>query len=75
MRTNGDANASAGGSVVEVQAAPGVIGAIRAFPRGVVRVLLQPFPWEVHNVNAAMAAIENLFIGMYLIRRVRRIGT
>jgi len=71
MRSNSEANAAAGGSVVEVHVAPGVIGAIEAFPRGVVRVLLQPFPWEVRNVNSALASLENIFIAFLLIRYAR----
>jgi hypothetical protein len=73
MRANGEANARAGGSVVEVQVAPGLGGMIRALPRGVVRVLLEPFPWEVRNVNSALAAAENLFIAALLISYSRRI--
>jgi len=69
MRANGAANAEAGGSVVDVQVAPGIFGTIRAFPSGVVRVLLQPFPWEVHNFNAGLAALENLFVGWFLLRQ------
>jgi len=71
MRTNGAANAELGGSVVDVQVAPGILGTIRAFPSGVVRVLLQPFPWEVHNFNAGLAALENLFVGWFLLQQVR----
>ena len=61
VRTRGQRNAI-GGSAVEIQAAPGVAGALVAFPRGAVRVLFQPFPWEIHNFNAGLAAAENLFI-------------
>ncbi len=72
MERSGEANA-AGGSVVEVQTAPGIVGAIRGFPRAVVRVLLEPFPWEVHNLNAALAAAENLFVGWFILMRARRL--
>lgn len=73
MRTNGEANARAGGSVVTVQTAPGVTGMIEGIPEGVVRVLLEPFPWQVKNVNAALAAAENLLIAGLLLRYGRRI--
>jgi hypothetical protein len=65
-RTSGQGNAI-GGSVVEVQVAPGVVGTLLAFPRGIVRVLLQPFPWEIHNFNAGLAAAENLFILLFVL--------
>lgn len=73
MQANSDANAKAGGSVVEVQVAPGIGGVIRALPRGVVRVLLEPFPWQIRNVNSALAALENLFIAGLLIRYARHV--
>jgi len=73
VRSNSEANAALGGSVVEVQAAPGVLGALMSLPRGFVRVLLQPFPWEIHNVNAALASLENLFIGWYLTTRLTKL--
>jgi hypothetical protein len=37
-------------------------------PRGVVRVLLEPFPWDVHNLNSGLASIENLLIAWFLLR-------
>jgi hypothetical protein len=67
MRTNGELNARAGGSVVNVQAAPGILGVVEAFPRVAIRVILQPFPWEVTNLNSALAALENLFIGWLIL--------
>ncbi len=71
MQKNSAANAEAGGSVVDVQMTPGILGAIRAFPRGVVRVLLEPFPWEIRNLNSALAALENLFIAFFLFRNIQ----
>jgi hypothetical protein len=62
-----------GGSAVEIEAAPGVTGALLAFPRGIVRVLFQPFPWEVHNFNAGLAALENLFILWFALSHARRL--
>jgi hypothetical protein len=61
-----------GGSAVEVQSSPGVVGALLNFPRGVVRVLFQPFPWEIHNFAAGMAALENLFILWFVLSRAGR---
>jgi hypothetical protein len=61
-----------GGSAVEVRAAPGVAGTLVAFPRAIVRELFQPFPWEVHNVNAGMAAGENLFILWFALSHLGR---
>lgn len=60
-----------GGSAVEVTTSGGVSGTIRGFPAGIVRVLFQPFPWEVHNVNSGLAAIENLFILWFTISHLR----
>jgi hypothetical protein len=71
-QTKGQGNAI-GGSAVEIQAAPGVAGALLAFPRGIVRELFQPFPWEVHNVNAGMAAGENLFILWFALGHAKRL--
>jgi hypothetical protein len=71
-RTLGKGN-EIGGSVVEIQTAPGVAGALLGFPRGIVRVLFQPFPWEVHNVNAGMAAGENLFILWFVLSHAGRL--
>jgi hypothetical protein len=68
----GEGNAT-GGSVVEIQAAPGVAGALLAFPRGIVRVLFQPFPWEVHNFGTGLAAAENLFILWFALSRLKRL--
>lgn len=67
--TRAEGNA-VGGSVVAVNATPGIAGTIEAFPRGVVRVLFQPFPWEAHNLSSAMAAIENLFILWFALRHL-----
>jgi hypothetical protein len=70
-----------GGSAVEIQAAPGVAGALLAFPRGVVRVLFQPFPWRIRSFNTGLGAVENLFILRFIIpprptcrRRPRSVG-
>jgi hypothetical protein len=62
-----------GGSAVDVQVAPGVAGTLRGFPRGVVRVLFQPFPWEIHNFNAGLAAAENLFILWFVLSHAGRL--
>jgi hypothetical protein len=62
-----------GGSVVEIQTAPGVAGALLGFPRGIVRVLFQPFPWEINNFNAGMAAAENLFILWFVLSHAGRL--
>ncbi len=61
-----------GGSAVEIETAPGVSGTLRAFPRGIVRVLFEPFPWEVHNFNAGLAAMENLFILLFALSGARQ---
>jgi hypothetical protein len=71
-RTKGQGNA-VGGSAVEIQVAPGVAGTLMAFPRGIVRVLLQPFPWEIHNFNAGLAASENLFILWLVLSHANRL--
>lgn len=67
------ANAGAGNSDVEVQAAPGVAGTLRAFPRGIIRVMFQPFPWEVNGFNSALAAAENIFLLWYIVINARRL--
>lgn len=71
-RTQGAGNAM-GGSAVEIQASPGVVGALLAFPRGVVRVLFQPFPWEIQSFNTGLAALENLFILWFILSHAMRL--
>lgn len=72
VRTKNSGN-DFGGSTVEVDVAPGISGTLRALPRGIIRVLLQPFPWEAKNVNAALAAAENIFIFSILVSHAGRI--
>lgn len=72
MLKNSASNAELGGSVVEVEVAPGVGGFLRALPRGVVRILLEPFPWEITNPNNALAAAENVLIGIFILLHVVR---
>jgi hypothetical protein len=72
LRTKSAGNAT-GRSAVEVQAAPGVAGALLAFPHGVLRVLFQPFPWEIQNFNTGLAAVENLFILWFILSHARRL--
>lgn len=62
-----------GGSDVQVQATPGALGALRAFPRGIVRVLFEPFPWEVNSFNSGLAALENLYILWFALNNARRL--
>jgi hypothetical protein len=71
-RTQGKGNET-GGSVVQVETAPGVAGVVLGFPLGIVRVLFQPFPWEVHNANAGLAAAENLFILWFVLSHAGRL--
>jgi hypothetical protein len=71
-QSNGEANQS-GGSVVEVQTGNGVTGTLIGFPRGIVRVLFQPFPWEIHNVNTGLAAAENIFILWFALSHIGRL--
>jgi hypothetical protein len=66
-------NNELGGSVVEINAAPGVAGTLLAFPAGIVRVMFRPFPWEAKNVNSGMAAVENIFIIWFALSRGRRL--
>jgi hypothetical protein len=72
LRTRSAGNAT-GGSAVEVRAAPGVAGAALAFPRGALRALFQPFPWEIRGFSTGLAAIENLFILWFALSHARRL--
>jgi hypothetical protein len=70
------ANNNVGGSAIGTGGAAAEGGMLTAVPRGILRVLLEPFPWEVHNLNSGLAAIENLLIAWFLFRygfRVRLI--
>lgn len=62
-----------GGSDVEVNVAPGVAGALIAFPRGIVRVLLEPFPWAIRSLGEGLAAMENVLVGILLVTGVTHI--
>jgi hypothetical protein len=68
----GEANQS-GGSIVEVQTGNGITRTLVGFPRGIARVLFQPFPWEVHNVNTGLAAAENIFILWFILSHIGRL--
>jgi hypothetical protein len=59
-----------GGSAVEYEAAYSVTDLIKGFPAGLVKVLFRPFLWEAHNLNAALAAVENVFLLFFTLRRV-----
>jgi hypothetical protein len=61
-----------GGSAIGGDRDPDGGGMLSEAPRGVVRVLLEPFPWEVHNVNSGLASFENLLIAWFLLRYGRR---
>jgi hypothetical protein len=62
-----------GGSAVEVSTGGGMAGILIGFPRAVVRILLQPFPWEVHNFSLGLAAAENLFIFAFIVSHLGRV--
>lgn len=62
-----------GGSAVEVHVGSGVTGVLLAFPRGIVRILFQPFPWEVRNFTMGLAAVENLYILWVVLSHAGRI--
>ena len=64
-------NNSNGGSAVDTPDITSPLQLAMFFPLGVVRVLFRPFPWEAHNVNAALSALENLFILIFTLRRAR----
>jgi hypothetical protein len=61
-----------GGSAREVDSIGGA-GAVGMVPRGILRVLFEPFPWDVRNFNEALAALENIFVAYLLIRYSRRV--
>jgi hypothetical protein len=62
-----------GGSAVETPTISTPLQMALFFPSGVVRVLFRPFPWEANNFNAALAALENLFIAYLVLRRLRHL--
>jgi hypothetical protein len=71
-RDRGAANVG-GGSDVEVNVAPGIAGVLLAFPRGIVRILFEPFPWAVRSLGEGLAAIENVLIAFLLATRATHI--
>jgi hypothetical protein len=62
-----------GGSAVEVRVGSGVTGVLLGFPQGIVRILFQPFPWEVRNFTMGLAALENLYILWFMVSHIGRI--
>lgn len=65
-----------GGSVVDESTQYRAIGdVIRDAPAGVVRILLRPFPWEVNNLNEALASAENIVVAALLITSFRRLSS
>jgi hypothetical protein len=68
-------SAGAGNSSVEVRIAPGIGGVLRAFPRGIIRVLFQPFPWQIDGFNSGLAGAENIFLLFYILFNARRLRT
>jgi hypothetical protein len=59
-----------GGSAIEYETAYSVTDLIKGFPAAIVKVLFRPFLWEAHNLNAVLAAIENVFLLFFTLRRV-----
>jgi len=57
-----------GGSAVEVPAITSPSAFVRSLPEVLVRIFLRPFPWEAHNFNSMLAALENLFLLYFLVR-------
>jgi hypothetical protein len=43
-------------------------------PQGMVKVLLQPFPWEVQSSLQILASLESAALGVLIIFRIRSIG-
>jgi len=64
---NGRGNA-VGGSVLANPDLHGLMDYMRFLPEGLVRLFLRPFPWEAHNANAWLAALENVFLVMFMLR-------
>jgi hypothetical protein len=62
-----------GGSDVEVNVAPGVAGVLFAFPRALVRILFEPFPWAVRSLGEGLAAMENVLIAILFVTRATHI--
>jgi hypothetical protein len=61
-----------GGSAVEASSASSPLALVANFPAGVAKVLFRPFPWEAHNFNSALAALENVLILFLVFRKARR---
>jgi len=62
-----------GGSAVETPSISSPLQMALFFPSGVVRVLFRPFPWEANNFNAALAALENLFIAYLVLKKLKHL--
>jgi hypothetical protein len=63
-----------GGSVVLNPDINGLIDYLRFLPEALVRLMVRPFPWEAHNLNAWMATAENLLMLFLLLRSLRMLS-
>lgn len=62
-----------GGSAVDVHVGSGLTGVLLALPEGIIRILFQPFPWEVRNSTMGLAALENLYILWFMLGHMARL--
>jgi hypothetical protein len=62
-----------GGSSVDTTKIDSVGSLVVSLPEAVVRILFRPFPWEVINVNAGLAALENLLILFLVVQRIKKV--
>lgn len=70
---NGKGNAI-GGSVALNPDIHGLMDYLRFLPEALVRLMLRPFPWEAHNLNAWMATFENLFMILFVLKALRSLS-
>ena len=72
--TTGNARGNqGGGSSVAVPGISSPTAFLRYLPEILVRIFLRPFPWEAHNLNSLLAALENVFLMYFLIRHWRTV--
>ncbi len=74
LTLNSRAN-SGGGSAVDVQGIDSVGDLVRAAPAGILRVVAQPFPWEVTSLSGAGASLDCVLLAMLIISRLAQIGS
>jgi hypothetical protein len=65
------ADMSIGGSAIELPRSGTLAETVTIPVRGAINVIMRPFLWEAHNFDAFLAACENIFVLIVVLRALR----